>query len=102
MSNPFGPDVIAAITRHMNHDHAADTLVICRGEGGQPTATAARMDTFDGLGGDYTVTVDGAEVGIRIPWERELSGRPEVRPEIVRLYHSSRAKLGLVDEGARH
>jgi len=87
--NPFAPDVIAAITKHMNHDHAADTLVICQGEGGRPAATAARMVAFDGTGGDYVVTVDGAEEKIRIPWEKPLSERAEVRPEIVRLYRAS-------------
>lgn len=95
MSNPFGEDVIAAITRHMNHDHAADTLVICRGEGGHPEATAARMTGFDGDGGDFVVTVDGEESPLRIPWERPLRERPEVRPEIVRLYRASVEKLGL-------
>ncbi|HEY1175819.1 MAG TPA: DUF2470 domain-containing protein [Phytomonospora sp.] len=89
MSNPFAPEVIAAITRHMNHDHAADTLLICRGVGGMPTATAARMTGFDGDGGDYAVTVDGVEEPLRILWERPLRERPEVRPEIVRLYRES-------------
>ncbi|GIG67153.1 DUF2470 domain-containing protein [Phytomonospora endophytica] len=93
MSNPFTADVIAAITKHMNHDHADDTLLICRGVGGRPTATAARMLTFDGDGGDYAVTVDGTEEEIRIPWERPLRERPEVRPEIVRLYRESAAAL---------
>ena len=34
--NPFEPKVIAAICHHMNHDHADDTLVICRGVGRAP------------------------------------------------------------------
>lgn len=93
--NPFDDSVIAAITRHMNEDHAADTLVICRGVGGHPAATAARMDTFDGTGADFTTTVDGVEVPLRITWSQPLSQRAEVRPEIVRMYHESRAKLGM-------
>lgn len=99
MSNPFAEDVIAAITRHMNHDHAADTLVICRGEGGRPEATEARMVGFDGDGGDFTVVVDGIEEPLRIPWERSLSERAEVRPEIVRLYRSSAALLQGAEAG---
>lgn len=95
--NPFAPEVIAAITKHMNHDHTDDTLVICRGAGGHPGATAAVMDGFDATGADFTVTVDGAPVTTRIQWARALSERAEVRPEIVRLYHESREKLGLTD-----
>lgn len=93
--NPFDDSVIAAITKHMNQDHAADTLVICQGVGGHADATAARMDTFDATGADFTTTVDGVEIPLRIAWSKPLSRRPEVRPEIVRLYHESRAKLGL-------
>ncbi|CAM3399429.1 DUF2470 domain-containing protein [Stackebrandtia soli] len=97
MTNPFEPDVIAAITRHMNHDHGADTLVMCRGTGGHPTATAARMDGFDATGGDFVVTVDDTELPCRIAWAEPLSERKEVRPEIVRIYQESRALLGLDD-----
>ena len=99
MTNPFGPEVIAAITRHMNHDHAADTLVICRGVGGQPQATDARMTGFDGTGADFTATVNGTPVAIRIDWSGPLTERARVRPEIVRLYDESRAALGLPPRG---
>lgn len=103
-ANPFAPDVIAAITRHMNEDHPDDTLVICRGVGGRPRATAARMDGLDGDGGDFTVTVDGAEEPIRIAWAQPLTERPQVRPEIVRLFHASRELLdtsGSPESGTR-
>lgn len=95
--NPFAPEVIAAITKHMNHDHTDDTLVICRGVGGHPEATAAMMDRFDADGADFTVTVAETQLPLRIAWSQPLSERAEVRPEIVRMYHESRAKLGLRD-----
>ncbi|MCH7230629.1 biliverdin-producing heme oxygenase [Glycomyces sp. L485] len=91
--NPFDADVIAAICRHMNDDHAADTLVMCRGLGGRPEATAARMTGLDGEGGDYAVTAGGVEESIRIPWARRLTERDEVRPEVVRIFTESRELL---------
>jgi len=93
--NPFQDNVIAAITKHMNHDHSADTLVICRGVGGHTSATSARMDTFDGTGAEFTTTVNGVATPLRIAWSRPLSERAEVRPEIVRIYNESRGLLGL-------
>ncbi|GAA4906680.1 uncharacterized protein DUF2470 [Stackebrandtia albiflava] len=95
--NPFEDSVIEAITRHMNRDHTADTLVICRGVGGHDRATAARMDTFDATGAEFTTTVDGVATPLRIAWSKPLSTRAEVRPEIVRMYHESRARLGLAE-----
>ncbi|GAA2169378.1 MULTISPECIES: biliverdin-producing heme oxygenase [Glycomyces] len=91
--NPFEPKVIAAICHHMNTDHAADTLVICRGAGDQRGSEAARMTGFDGDGADFAALVDGVEVPVRIRWASPLSERAEVRPEIVRLFTESKAAL---------
>lgn len=91
--NPFEPKVIAAICHHMNTDHAADTLVICRGAGGRRGAESARMTGFDGEGADFAVVAGGAEVTVRIAWAVPLSERAEVRPEIVRLFTESKAML---------
>jgi heme oxygenase len=92
-ANPFAPKVIAAICHHMNTDHAADTLVICRGAGERPDAESARMTGFDGTGADFAALVGGEEVPIRIPWAAPLSERAEVRPEIVRIFTESKARL---------
>ncbi|WTW98046.1 DUF2470 domain-containing protein [Streptomycetaceae bacterium NBC_01309] len=94
-ANPFGPDVVAAITKHMNDDHPADNLLIVRGLGGKDTATTARMSGLDGLGADFVAVVDGAETDVRVPWERELTERREVRVEVVRLYNEACAALGI-------
>ncbi|QSB04745.1 DUF2470 domain-containing protein [Natronoglycomyces albus] len=94
-NNPFPPDVIDAVRRHMNDDHAADTLVMCRGVGGHPDATAAEMTGMDGEAGIYRLTLPEGEKTIRIPWERPLTQRAEVRPEVVRIYTESCAILGL-------
>jgi heme oxygenase len=92
-TNPFEPKVIAAICHHMNTDHAADTLVICRGAGGRPEAETARMTGFDGDGADFAAVVDGEEAAIRLDWAAPLSARAEIRPEIVRLFTESKAAL---------
>jgi heme oxygenase len=92
--NPFEPKVVAAICHHMNVDHADDTLVICRGTGGQPEAHAARMTGFDGDGADFAAAVNGSEVAIRIGWAQPLTERTEVRPEIVRIFTESKERLG--------
>ncbi|WP_460860715.1 DUF2470 domain-containing protein [Nocardiopsis coralliicola] len=79
----------------MNDDHAADTLVICRGLGGVPEATAARMTGLDGDGGDYAATVGGTEVPVRVPWSGPLTERAEIRREVVRLYRDACTRLGI-------
>lgn len=96
---PFAPEVVTAVTSHMNGDHPEDTLLICRALGGRPDATAARMTGLDGEGGDYAVTVDGAEYQVRIPWARPLTERAQIRVEVVRMYEQACAKLGVAPRG---
>ena len=93
--SPFSADVVSAVTAHMNGDHPEDTLLICRALGGAPDATAARMTGLDGDGGDYAVTVDGAERTVRVPWGQPLTERPQIRAEVVRLYQEACARLGV-------
>ncbi|GAA1116957.1 putative heme iron utilization protein [Nocardiopsis composta] len=99
--NPFGPDVVRAVTAHMNDDHPEDTLVICRALGGVPEAGAARMTGLDGRGGDFAATVAGTEVAVRIPWRHPLTERAEIRREVVRLYREACAELGIDPEAGR-
>ncbi|HSA53319.1 MAG TPA: DUF2470 domain-containing protein [Yinghuangia sp.] len=98
-ANPFGPDVVAAITRHMNDDHPDDNLLIVRALGREDSATSARMSGLDGLGADFVAVVGGAEKNVRIPWGRELTERREVRVEVVRMYHEACAALGITPRG---
>lgn len=91
----FDDAVVAAVTGHMNDDHPDDTLLICRHLGGRPAATAARMVGFDGQGGDYVATVDGAEVAVRIPWSAPVAERADVRREVVVLYDRACEAAGI-------
>lgn len=97
--NPFSPEVVNAVTRHMNDDHPEDTLLICRALGDQPDATAARMTGLDGDAGEYTVTVRSNERTVRIPWSKPLTERPQIRAEVVDLYRRSCRELGLTPRG---
>ncbi|WP_084265314.1 biliverdin-producing heme oxygenase [Actinomadura macra] len=87
---PFTAEVVAAIARHMNDDHAADSVVIVRALGGQPAATAAVMTGMDADGIDFSVQVDGRSVPVRIPWSERLTQRAQVRAEVVRMYDKAR------------
>ncbi|MCP9977045.1 DUF2470 domain-containing protein [Actinomadura madurae] len=93
-ADPFGDDVVEQIKRHMNDDHAADCLTICRALGGRPGATAARMTGMDATGIEFAVTDGGAEHPVRIPFSERLTARPQVRHEVVRMTHEARAALG--------
>ena len=101
----FLPEESAAILRHMNGDHAEDSILMVRALGGQPAATAASVAGVDKEGIDFTATVNGEQQTVRIPWGRTLSARAEVRGEVVRMYQESCAALGIeprqADEG-RH
>ncbi|WP_329110791.1 DUF2470 domain-containing protein [Micromonospora sp. NBC_01699] len=91
----FTPDVVAAIGRHMNDDHADDSLLICRTLGGQPDATGARMSGLDADGIEFDAAVDGITVPVRVPFGHRLTERAEVRREVVRMYREACESLGL-------
>ncbi|GGM46828.1 DUF2470 domain-containing protein [Dactylosporangium sucinum] len=95
MAQPFTDEIVAAVRRHMNDDHAEDSLLICRTLGGRPDATAAAMTGMDGDGIDFTAVVDGRDVPVRVPFSRPLTERAEVRPEVVRMYREACAALGV-------
>ncbi|WP_082127146.1 DUF2470 domain-containing protein [Allosalinactinospora lopnorensis] len=97
--SPFPPETVQAVTAHMNDDHPAETLVICRALGGCPEATSARMTGVDGEGGDYVVTVNGAETPLRIPWARPLTERAQIRQEVVRMYREACGRLDIPPSG---
>ncbi|TYB41425.1 DUF2470 domain-containing protein [Actinomadura chibensis] len=92
-AGPFTEDVVRQIARHMNDDHAADCLTICRALGGRPGATAARVTGLDADGIDFAVMDGGAERDVRIPFSERLTERPQVRREVVRMTEEARAAL---------
>ncbi|MEV0454371.1 biliverdin-producing heme oxygenase [Catellatospora methionotrophica] len=96
--NPFPPEVVAQIMRHMNGDHAADSLLICQAalpEPARPDATAAVMSGMDHRGIEFQAVIKGVETPIRVPFAQELTERAQVRVEVTRLYREACALLGL-------
>ncbi|MDG4797991.1 DUF2470 domain-containing protein [Micromonospora sp. WMMD1082] len=94
-TTPFTPEVVAAVMRHMNTDHADDCRVICQGLGGQPGATAAVMSGMDADGMDFVATVQGAPVAVRVPFSARLVERRQIRAEAARMYREACAALGI-------
>ncbi|GAA3210115.1 DUF2470 domain-containing protein [Actinocorallia longicatena] len=95
---PFGPEAVSAITAHMNGDHAADNVLICRGLGGV-AATEAVNTGLDAEALVFAATVDGREVEVRIPWSEPLKDRAQVRREVVRMYEEACEALGETPRG---
>ncbi|NED95729.1 DUF2470 domain-containing protein [Phytoactinopolyspora alkaliphila] len=91
--NPFTPDVIDAVAKHMNDDHDDDALMIVQSLGGVPDATEATVIHLDGHGVDFAAVVNGAPRDVRVPWSRPLTERPEIRQEFVRMYHEAAEAL---------
>lgn len=91
MDQPFSDDVVRAVCRHMNDDHAADSLLICQTLGGQPAAAAATMTGVDGHGVTFDVSVDGRPEQVRIPFNGPVTERTQIRLEVVRMYREARA-----------
>jgi putative heme iron utilization protein len=90
----FGPDVVAAVCRHMNDDHPDDSLLICRTLGAAPDATAARMTGLDADGADFEVTGASGVGHVRLPWSTTVTERRQIRLEVVRMYREACAAAG--------
>ena len=95
MADPFAPEVVAQIARHMNDDHAEDNVLIVRGLGGVDAATSARMSGMDADGMEFAAAVKGVEVPVRIPFRERLTERQQVRAEAVRMYREACVALGI-------
>lgn len=98
MPHIFEPDVVAAVLRHMNDDHADDSLLIARAfaPASEHDITSAVMTDVDGAGGVWHLTREGNPEELRVPWAvGEISERAAVRREVVALYDAACAKLGV-------
>ena len=85
----FAPDVVAAVLAHMNDDHADDSLLICRVLGGRPDAVAATMTGFDHEAATFDVSVPDGTVGVRLPWDRPVRDRADVRAAVVAMFRAA-------------
>lgn len=88
---PFDAAVVAAVTGHVNDDHAAACLDIVRGLAGLPTASEACLDDVDAVAATFTAIVGGEVVRVRVPWSRRIAERGEIRTEIVAMHERATA-----------
>ena len=95
MTDPFPPEAVEQIARHMNEDHAEDNVLIVRGLAGIAAATAARVSGVDEDAMEFAAVVDGIEVPVRIPFGARLTERRQVSAEAARLYREACTVLGV-------
>lgn len=93
--DPFSAATVAAIIRHMDADHAEDSLTICRHFGALPDASSARLVALDPSGATFEATVAGRTEAVHLPWAGAVHERRQVREEIVAMLDRARAAGGL-------
>ncbi|TCC24658.1 DUF2470 domain-containing protein [Kribbella speibonae] len=90
MSDPFAPEIVAAVLKHMNTDHADHSLGIVHTLGGRPDATAVELTELDPDGAVFTAEVaDGNRVQVRVPWSETITERPQFRAEFARMHREA-------------
>lgn len=110
----FAPDVVAAVLRHMNDDHAADNLTIVRAFV-DPLAEQVVMMYLNDTASTWAYSTDPVvEPGVGEPdsggpgepvrwqegivaWSSRLSERAEIRREVVELHQRAVDRLGASD-----
>lgn len=86
-------DVVDAVTRHMNGDHATDNVTICRGLGGRPDTESATMTGMDATAMEFLATTPSGDAIVRIPFSSTLRDRVQIREEAARMVRESEALL---------
>jgi hypothetical protein len=84
-TSPFGPEVVAAVVSHMNADHAADNLAICRAATGEPALRSAQLRTLDRAGLVFDAEGPGGSVAVVVPWRREIVERADIRLQVTEM-----------------
>lgn len=96
----FSPEVVAAVCRHMNDDHAEGSLLICRTLAGAPDALSARAVDVDSTGMRFAVTgPDGAGREVLVPFPEPVSERAQIRLAVVALHDNACRAAGLAPRG---
>lgn len=95
MSEPLSQDVVAAVCRHMNDDHRADALLICRELAGCRDAVDAETVGVDGAALHLRVRqVDGTVTAVSVPFAVPVHERADVRRAVVELHERARLAAG--------
>lgn len=96
---PFTPDVVAAVTAHMNSDHPEDNLLIATANGGPATATEARLVSVDAGGALFEAVGPEGATAVAVPWAGPVTERAHIRHEVVRMYQEACVTLGVEPRG---
>lgn len=92
----FAPDVVAAVCRHMNDDHRADSLLICQTLGAIPEATDAEAVDVDSTAMRFHVThPDGESHSAEVRFATPALARSQIRLAVVELYERACAAAGI-------
>jgi len=96
MSAPaFPPDAVAAICRHMNDDHRADAVLICRHLAGLGDAVDAETVDVDAEAMHFRVQCsDGTVRPASVAFAEPALERAQVRVAVVELYERACAAAG--------
>jgi len=97
---PFTPEIVEAVTAHMNGDHPEDNVLIVRALGGVPDATDAAMTDVSPDGATFRATVGEAAHEVTVPWASAVTERGHIRLEVVRMYHEACEALGVPPRAA--
>lgn len=82
-------DIVAAVTAHMNGDHASDNVVICRGVGGRPDTETATMTGLDLTSVTFAITTATGADTVTIPFQAPIADRAQIRGEVAQMFHDS-------------
>jgi putative heme iron utilization protein len=86
----FPPEVVTAVTGHLNDDHSSDLLAIARVHGATPTATAARAVGVDRGAVHLDVEAGDRTERVRVPFPRRAEERADLRVLLVELTDTAR------------
>lgn len=96
----FAPEVVAAVCRHMNDDHRADSLLICQTLGAIPDAVDAEAVDVDSTAMRFHVTrADGRTQSAVVAFATPALVRPQVRVAVVELCERACAAAGIAPRG---
>ena len=91
----FPPDVVEAVCRHMNDDHADDALLIVRALGGQPDAERVLTHGLDSDAMHFTAWTGDTSTEVSVPFDEPVHERPHVRLAVVRMHERACDAAGL-------
>lgn len=90
----FAPDVVRAVTAHMNDDHRADNVLIVQAFV-DAAASDAEMVDLDVTGGTWAYEAEGERKEAHVTWPVPVESRADIRKAVVLLYRDACRELGV-------